>query len=406
MNLNPTKTIHELITTLAYVNDMDENKKVYHTHRVSILSALIAKNRVSRQKLKEIFYAAVLHDVGGVGFPHHIIHYLKRNDKNSKNILLSHPIIGAQLVSAIPRMTGAAKLILDHHEWVNGSGYPRGKTERYIPGGAQIIRIADAIDIAIQMNRFPTLDKLKEYLSQNINKEYTLELFNAAIKVLGENKLFYNLYDVNNVPAIFKEVGDSVGPIKINSRIDAIGVTLETLAQVIDMKHPYTAGHSERVCRYAVDIALAMNLKHNEITKIKWAGLIHDIGKLRVPRVILDKKTHLSHRELNRVRKHAQFTREIISMVSTLREIAPIAAMHHEHFDGTGYPLGLKGEEIPLGARILNVCDAFDAMTSNRPYRKSMSGLAACRELEKNAGTQFDPAIVKETIPLFKNLGL
>lgn len=406
MKVNPTKTIHELITVLAYVNDVDEQKKIYHTHRVSILSALIAKKRIGREKLKELFYAAVLHDIGGVGFPYHIIHYLKRHDKNSLNILLSHPIIGAQLVSSIPRLTGAAKIILDHHEWVNGSGYPRGKIQKNIPYGSQVIRIADAIDIAIQTRRFSTLNKLKEHIEININKEYPKSLFDTALKILKENRLYYELCNVNKVPAIFKETKNKVGMIRVPQRIDAIGITLAVLAQIIDMKHPYTAGHSQRVSRYTMDIALAMNLNHDDITKFKWAGLIHDIGKLRVPRRILDKNTRLEPDEYARVKKHASVTREILNMVTTLKEIAPIAAAHHERFDGSGYPLGLEGEQIPIGARILSVCDSFDAMTSNRPYRKNLSSEAACEELEKGSGTQFDPKVIKQAIPLFKNLNL
>jgi HD-GYP domain-containing protein (c-di-GMP phosphodiesterase class II) len=172
------------------------------------------------------------------------------------------------------------------------------------------------------------------------------------------------------------------------------------------MKHPYTSGHSQRVSRYAMAIALAMNMEHDQITKIKWAGLIHDIGKLRIPRKILDKTDKLSQKEFHRVKKHAMLTDKILNMISTLKSISLIASSHHERFDGTGYPRGLKNNQIPIEARILAVCDAFDAMTSNRPYRMTLNQADACKELEKGAGTQFDPQIVKQSIPLFKNLGL
>ena len=193
MKLNPSKTINELITVLAYVMDVDENRKLYHTWRVSILSALLAEKLVTPKKLKEIFYAAVLHDVGGVGFPYHIIHYLKRNDKTSQNILLSHPIIAAQLISNIPKLTTVAKLILDHHEWINGHGYPRAKTRNSIPLGSQIIRIADSVDIAIQSGKFSTLKKLRNRLSLNVNQEYTPALFKRIIQILENKNFFYKL---------------------------------------------------------------------------------------------------------------------------------------------------------------------------------------------------------------------
>ena len=406
MKINPSKTINELITVLAYVIDVDENKKLYHTGRVSILSSLLAKELVTPKKLKEIFYAAVLHDVGGVGLPYHIIHYLKRSDKASQNMLLSHPIIGAQLVSNIPKLTPVAKLILDHHEWIDGHGYPRAKTKNNIPLGSQIIRISDSADIAIQTGHFPKLKDLKKHLALNIDREYPKALFNYMAQILQTKKFFYEIYKPKNVPAIFNQIKERAGLITIPKRIDAVGTTLEILAQIIDMKHPYTAGHSLRVSRYAMAIALAMNLDHDTITKIKWAGLIHDIGKLSLSRRVLDKTTKLTTEEYNKIKKHAQLTQQILNMVSTLKEITPIAAGHHERFEGTGYPSGLKGKDIPLGSRILSVCDAFDAMTSNRPYRKPLTSEVACRELKRHSGTQFDPQIVKEALPLFRNLGL
>ncbi|RJP27940.1 MAG: HD-GYP domain-containing protein [Candidatus Omnitrophota bacterium] len=406
MKINPTKTINELITVLAYITDIDEKKKSYHTWRVAILSCKIAEKLVSQRELRRIFYAAVLHDIGGAGFPYNILHYLKKKDKESQNILFSHPILGAQLVSNIPQMTPVAKLILDHHEWVNGHGYPRGKTNKFIPIGSKIIRIADSIDIAIQTGRFKEMGPLLKHLSTNVNKEYSYDLFSKARQVLSKGNFYRKLLSSSNIPLIFQDTKEKAGFIKIPSRVDAIGTALEAIAQIIDMKHPYTSGHSLRVSRYAMGIALAFDLDHDYITKIKWSGLIHDIGKISLSRQILDKPSKLTPKEFIKVKTHASLTNQILNMMSTLKEIALIASSHHERFDGKGYPLGLKGEKIPLGARILAVCDAFDAMTSNRPYRRPLTPLAACKEMEKRSGTQFDPLVVKQAIPLFKNLKL
>lgn len=406
MKINPTKTVNELITIIAYVIDIEKNKNIYHNWRVSTLSARFAQNTVSSKKLKDIFYASLLHDIGGAGFSYHIIHYLKRTNQTSQKLLLSHPIIGAQLVSHIPEMTPASKLVLDHHEWINGEGYPRAKTEKDIPWGSQVIRLADSMDIALQTGRFFRLKELKDKMSCNIHKEYSKKLFDRAFNILKQDRFFYRILKRHNIPIIFKKIKDRVGFIHIPLRIDAIGTTLEVIAQIIDMKHPYTLGHSLRVSHYALACALAMNLEHDEVTRIKWAGLIHDIGKVSVPRSILDKSTSLTRKEFREVKKHASLTQKIIDMISTLKEISLTASSHHEHFDGLGYPQGLKGEEIPLGARILAICDAFDALTSNRPYRPPLTFNTACQEIKKHAGTQFDPEIVKQTLPLFKNLGL
>jgi putative nucleotidyltransferase with HDIG domain len=406
MRVNPTKTINELISALSYVTDIEKGLNIYHTWRVAILSSKFAKNRVSTQMLKYIFYAGLLHDIGGVGFPFHIIHYLKRNDKMSRHVLLSHPIIGAELVSDIPEMTEVAKLILDHHEWLNGQGYPRAKTKNKIPFGSQVIRLADSIDIALQTGRYHNLKKLKDKLSLNINKEYSQKLFALAFAILREGKFFNSITRRQNIPLIFQEIKDRVGFIHIPFKIDAIGKTLDFVAQVIDMRHPYTSGHSLRVSRYAMDIALAMNLDHDEVTRIRWAGLIHDIGKINVSRYIMNKPRKLTKKEFGEIKKHASLTQEIMEMLPSLKEIAAVAYGHHEYFDGSGYPQGLKGKQAPLGARILVICDAFDAMTSNRPYRAPLTPAAACHQLSKLSGKQFDPEIIKIAVPLLKNLSL
>lgn len=406
MTVNPTKTINELISALAYVIDIEKGRNIYHAWRVSILTARIAKHLVKPTLLKEIFYASLLHDIGGVELSHHIIHYLKLSDKESHNLLLSHPVVGAQIVSNIPKLTPAAKFILDHHEWINGTGYPRAKIGKDIPLGSQIIRIADSIDILIQTDKSLDLNKFRKFMSAKVNKEFSHRLFTLGLGILKKDNFLHKVSLRRNVPTLFEETKHTVGPIHIPLKIDAIGTTIEVLAQVIDMKHPYTSGHSFRVSRYALSCALALNLNHNEITKIKWAGLLHDLGKLGLSRKILDKPEHLTAKEFQEVKNHASLTRAIMEMIPSLEEITLIAASHHEHFDGSGYPLGLTEEEIPIEARILAVCDAFDAMTSNRPYRSALTPAEACQELENNAGTQFDPQMIRQIVPIFKNLNL
>jgi len=405
MRINPTQTIDELITALSFIIDVEGNKKLYHAWRVAILAAKFANN-LNANKRKKVFYAALLHDVGAVGLARHIVHFLRQEIKRSQPVLLSHPIIGAQLVSTMPKMTAVAKLILDHHEWFNGFGYPRGKAKKYISYGAQLLRAADTIDIYLRSNRFRRLNAIETKIRSLADKEISRNLSEIAISSLKKQKIFNKLLNLNNIPGIFYRIKSAVGQIHVSKGIDAIGRTLEVIAQIIDMKHPFTAGHSTRVAHYAMAIALAMKLEHDDVTRIRWAGLIHDIGKVTLPRKLLDKPSALTKDEFSRVKSHAEITHKILEMIPTLKEISSIASCHHEYFDGSGYPKGLKAKESILGARILTVCDAFDAMTSNRPYRKPHTPEGACRQIQKLSGIQFDPEIVKIAINIFKNLSL
>jgi HD-GYP domain-containing protein (c-di-GMP phosphodiesterase class II) len=174
--------------------------------------------------------------------------------------------------------------------------------------------------------------------------------------------------------------------------------TVKALARAIEVKDPYTYGHSERVTQYAMVIARKLGLEEWEMRSIKYASALHDIGKLGISPHILNKPGMLTEEEFIHVKTHPQMGDSIIEPVSFLREPRVIMLHHHERYDGKGYPDGLKGEEIPLGARILAVADSFEAMLSDRPYRKALSLAEALKEIKVNSGTQFDPEIVKAFI--------
>ncbi len=171
--------------------------------------------------------------------------------------------------------------------------------------------------------------------------------------------------------------------------------TVKALARAIEVKDPYTYGHSERVTDYAMSIAQKLLLSEVDCRNLKYAAALHDIGKIGIARDVLNKRGKLSEEEYKHVKTHPELGDSIIEPVSFLQAPRQIIMHHHERFDGTGYPNGLKGEDIPLGARILCVADSFEAMTSDRPYREALPVCEAVKELEVNAGAQFDPAIVK-----------
>jgi putative nucleotidyltransferase with HDIG domain len=177
--------------------------------------------------------------------------------------------------------------------------------------------------------------------------------------------------------------------------------TIGALANAVDARDKYTRGHSNRVSRIAEAMCRVMNLPEPEIEKIKWAGLLHDVGKIGVRDNILLKEGPLNREERTLMNQHPTIGAEIVAPARQLSEEAPLIKTHHEWFNGSGYPDGVEALDIPLGARILGVADAYEAMTSARPYRKTpLTHEIAIGELQKYSGIQFDPEIVPILIGL------
>ena len=171
--------------------------------------------------------------------------------------------------------------------------------------------------------------------------------------------------------------------------------TLKAFARVIDAKSAWTAGHSGRVTNLSLKIANAMGLPARDLQIMHRGGLLHDIGKIGTPATVLDKPSQLDPEEMRIMQDHVKIGVHILEPVPCFREILPMVAQHHEWFDGSGYPAGLAGENINLHARILSVADAFDAIISDRPYRKGLPKQQAIEILEGKAGMQFDPAVIR-----------
>jgi putative nucleotidyltransferase with HDIG domain len=171
-------------------------------------------------------------------------------------------------------------------------------------------------------------------------------------------------------------------------------ITLEALGNALDLKDAETEGHSKRVTAFTMAISHAMGLPDERRKVIGRGAFLHDIGKMAIPDAILRKPGRLTAEEQAVMREHCQLGYQMLRRIPFLHEPAEIVYSHQEHFDGTGYPRGLRGEQIHLGARVFAVADAFDAITSDRPYRAAQSISSARREIEKNAGTQFDPNVV------------
>lgn len=243
---------------------------------------------------------------------------------------------------------------------------------------------ANKITFSMGSSHYPSISKNKEDLISQAN----MALYQA--KNMGDDKVhFYQ--DI--MLQIHKD---------IKSDQQMIGVFKGLLSTIVT-KDKYTFGHCERVSSYAVMISEALGLNLKEIQTIKQAGLLHDIGKIELPKSVLNKIGRLTDEEFELIRQHPVYSANILEPLSGMDNLIDYVRHHHERYDGKGYPDGLAGENISLGARILCVADSFDAMVSDRPYRKSMSIEEAFKEIERCSGSQFDPNVARHFINAMRN---
>ncbi|HHV63355.1 MAG TPA: HD domain-containing protein [Firmicutes bacterium] len=414
-----------IISALSMVLDVEEDKKLYHGWRVAAVATLAAEN-LGTELLPEVFYGGLLHDIGAMGFPDHMVHYPTLEAQLSVPEILQHPARGAAIIQEIPGLEGATGMILEHHEYWNGRGYPAGKREAEISQESQVLRAADSLDLVfraytgIHISGAPigpasnspgasSISTLKNHIAATFElgagSEFSRPVYELIIESAGigssrapdssSDSVFQHLLSEDGLKELISDIRGRIPAIIPRCRQNPGRLVLSIFAKVIDAKHQYTAGHSERVAEYAVRIGKAMGLKPSELREIEAAGLLHDTGKVSVPRSVLDKSGKLTADELRIIRGHPRLTLDIIGSIRGFGEVARIAGYHHERYDGKGYPDGLKGADIPLGARILAVADTLDAVTSGRPYQRVMSCQEALELLRRNAGTQFDPQVVE-----------
>ncbi len=232
-----------------------------------------------------------------------------------------------------------------------------------------------------------------------------IEMARQALKE-GATDFITKPYNVNEIPILIernltRHTLESSRTRDLQEEVQrSYRATLEALLTALDTRDTETEGHSERVAGYTMLIAYQLGLPDEELPHIERGALLHDIGKIGVPDHILYKPGPLTPDEWEIMKQHPVIGYKMCMKVEMLRPAAPIVLHHHERWDGKGYPYGLSGEEIPLGARIFAIADTLDAMTSDRPYRKALSFAQAREEIERCAGSQFDPELVRVFLSL------
>jgi putative nucleotidyltransferase with HDIG domain len=253
---------------------------------------------------------------------------------------------------------------------------------------------------------FKGVDERTEFKTRNIIC-VPMKVKKKIIGVLEAiNKKGKGQFDKEDL-SLLTSLADQVAIALDNSRLyqeleEMFFQTAESLADAIEKRDPYTGGHTQRVTLYSQAIAKYLQLKPLEKKWLKIASLLHDIGKIGVEDDILKKRERLSPEEFNIIKRHSDMGAEILEHVRQLREIVPGVRYHHEHVNGKGYPDGLRGKEIPILAKIVAVADTYDAMTTDRPYRKAMEKEAAVEELKICSGTQLDKEVVEAFLQAYQ----
>ncbi|HOV79281.1 MAG TPA: HD domain-containing protein [Bacillota bacterium] len=218
----------------------------------------------------------------------------------------------------------------------------------------------------------------------------------GAINIASKKPVSYSAEDLKLLSALaFQAAADIENARLYNSLKETFLTTVLTLAETIEKRDPYTWGHTQRVTNYSAAIGKTLGLSKLEIERLALAAMLHDIGKIGIRDSILLKKGKLTTEEFEEVKMHTIYAEEILEHIKHFKDIVPAVKHHHERYDGTGYPERLRGENINVMARIISIADAFDAMTTDRPYRKRLLLDSALYELKNNAGTQFDPVMVE-----------
>ncbi|MDI6762512.1 MAG: GAF domain-containing protein [Thermodesulfobacteriota bacterium] len=253
---------------------------------------------------------------------------------------------------------------------------------------------------------FKGVDERTEFKTRNIIcvpvkvKERTIGVLEAINKKEGED------FDEEDL-SLFISLADQVAIALDNARLyqeleEMFFQTAESLADAIEKRDPYTGGHTQRVTMYSLATAKHLPLKPMEMKWLKISAVLHDIGKIGIDDQILKKPERLNPEEYNAIKQHANMGAEIIDHIKQLKNIIPGVKYHHEQLDGTGYPEGLKGEKIPIIAKIVSVADTYDAMTTDRPYRRGLNKELAIKELRRCSGTQFDKEVVEAFVKAYE----
>ena len=359
-------SLFDFALTVSGVVDAISPALVNHQKRVAYIAWNIGKGiGLSVEQGRKLFFASLLHDIGSLSLKEKL-DLLNFDEDPSYN---NHAELGYLLFKDFKAISEEANIIRYHHvPWDYGAG--REKNGESIPIESNILHLADRISVLIDYNHevLGQVGGIVEKVKGLSGKVFVPEFVDEFVK-LSNREFFWldvvssNLDDeltkIHNLPLVFFD-------------IESIHAFAKVFSRIVDFRSRFTAAHSSGVSTCAVELAKLAGFSEKECATMEIAGYLHDLGKLAVPKEILEKPAKLSMEEFNIVKSHTYHTYRILSHISSFETINRWASFHHERLDGSGYPFRISAFDFPLGSRIMAVADVFTALTEDRPYREGM----------------------------------
>lgn len=354
---NQDEPIIENITNINYT----QHTFIHHSYRTTYMALEIANYiKLNQYQKKELYIASLLHDIGAVN-------YLFQSH-SSDFFIKQHCKLGASITENFPVFNKISNIILNHHENFDGTGAMTLKGNN-IPIESQIIRICDLIEILYNESipAFKQKNNIISWVKKNSSKIFSENLVEAFCNISCKDYFWFNVENISFMEFIL----DSVSP-KIDESLDLNNFQkiAYIFSHIIDNKSEFTAAHSRSIANLTYHVSKFIGYPYDKCIKMKIAGLLHDIGKLAIPTNILDKNGSLSNEEFAIIKSHVYYTKIILDKISGISDISNWASNHHEKLNGKGYPKSLNSSQLSEECRILGVCDIYQALTEDRPYRK------------------------------------
>lgn len=369
--------LFDLISCFSEAIDLVSPAVVNHHYQVGyIASAIGAELGLPVEEQYNLLLAGALHDIGALSLRERL-EALRFEVENP----IQHTLVGYALLQSFPPLSGIAPIVRFHHQpWQYGAGLEYEGVE--VPIHSHIIHLADRVAVLVRkdVEILSQVDLICKVIKENSGAKFKPDMVEAFLGLARKEYFWLELVS-SSIPLILAE---KVSLVKIGLNTGILLSLAEFFSRIIDFRS-YTGAHSSGVAACAEELARLVGFSEDECRLMKVAGYLHDLGKLAVPTEVLEKPARLSEKEFNIIKCHPFHTHRILSKVRELNQVNRWASLHHERLDGSGYPFHLKGEDIPLGSRIMALADVFSALTEDRPYRQGMNKRDTLRVLEENA---------------------